>query len=82
MHGWQSEPTDGPNTGWGSRFSLSLSLSLSVSLVLCLSPSISLCLYNIYLAACPCVIFFSASLSVSQYLSVYLPVYLSPYVFI
>ena len=42
MHGWQSEPTDGPKGEWGSA-SLSLSVfeALSVTFSLCLSISLS-----------------------------------------
>ena len=43
MHGWQSEPADGPKGGWGSE-SVSLCLSLSLCLLLRVSLSLSLSL--------------------------------------
>ena len=72
MHGWQSEPTDAPKGGWGSKSFFSLCYLLSVSLCypplrLSISPSVYLSVH--------------LSIHLSNYLSIYPSLYLALYLF-
>ena len=81
MHGWQSEPTDAPKDGWGSK-----SLFFSMLPPLCVSllpPSASLYL-SLCLSVCPSIypsiqLFIYLSISLSSSLSLCLSLYLCTY---
>ena len=78
MHGWQSEPTDGPKCGWGMlRLWVSLYLSVSLALALSLSLSLSLSFFHsltpsLSVSICLPVYLLSDNIYLSIYLSFYL----------
>ena len=82
-HGWQSEPIDGPKSGWNVDLSIYPSIHqsfyLSIHPCVCLSAHLSIYFLIYSFIYLPILLVVCLLLCLSIYLSIYLPFHPSPY---